>query len=100
MEELGKITSKLMTIVIVTALNAFVFMKLWITVPVFAVTPLTFPQSYGVAVFLMFIVHKRDKKGEEDLNENTGKKLLKSIGDSILFSLFFLLLGYIASLFI
>jgi len=72
MEALSKILAGIVMVVIGTIVNGFFFMKIWtwFMVPVFENLPvLTFPQSVGVATFIMIIRQKRtDTKGKDFLD--------------------------------
>ena len=99
MENLGKLFYGLIAIVIVSIVNAYVLSKLWawILVPSFNLPEITMGVAFGLSVFIAFFRTKNSKTDEED---DVVEKLTKTIAWVLINGATYLLIGWIAGMFI
>jgi len=97
MENFGKVCFVLLTIIVGAFIGGFMFMKLWewFIVYAFAVKPLTFIESLGVAFFWSYLKYTKAKDEEKFSIE----LLYKAWGNIIIWSIMILGTGWIITLF-
>lgn len=99
MENLGKLFYGLIVILIGSIVNAYVISKLWvwILVPSFELPEITMGMAFGLSVIIGFF---RGKSSKSDEDEDVVEKLTKSIVWVFINGAFYLLIGWIAGMFI
>lgn len=98
METLGKISYGLIVMAVGSLVNAFVIQKLWtwILMPVLGLTPITMGTAFGLSVVVAFFRAKKTDNKEEDAIE----KITKALVWGFINAGFYLLIGWIASMFV
>lgn len=104
METIGKLTLTLVLLALSTLLSGFVLMKLygWFVVPLYNLSPITWIQAYGlslVASFLLLGITANMKNDADEVKSATMYVVIKFFTSLISYATF-LLIGYIAHLFI
>lgn len=99
MENLGKFTVFIISIVVAVIVRGFVLTKLWawFIVPVFELSPLRIVEAIGISTLIGYLTYSREKGKEDD---DFWKKFIESLVVSIVLALLSLGMGWIISLFI
>jgi len=98
MENFGKFTTVVLTLIAAPLINSFVFIKLWswFIVPTFNMNELRIIEAIGIMFLISFIKAKRSK---EETKNDFWSDLPKNIAYLIINAGFALFFGWIASLF-
>ena len=98
METLGKISYGLIVIAVGSLVNAFVVQKLWtwILIPVLDLPNISMGAAFGLSVVVAFFRAKKTDDKDEDAIEETTKVLIWVF----LNAGFYLLIGWVASMFV
>jgi len=102
MENLGKAFYALIVLVVGVLASSYVLLKLWgwIITPTFGVEELTIAQAFGLSVVVGYLKFGKKVKDKSEEHDNFTSILSKALGRILLSSSLFLLIGWVASLFI
>lgn len=98
MKDLGKFMVALLIQIVLIIINGFVFSKLWLwfIVPMFQMQPINLIQAIGIFTIIQFL--RIGKNGE--IKDISWKQLAEHFVYFIIAPMYFLLIGYVVTLFI